>query len=70
MKMYRNFLVFLFFVPMMSCRGDLEDYCVPLQDLCDTFIYHLESRRCYKGFSLIMLGIMCTHLEGSVSYPE
>ena len=70
MKMYRNFLFFLFFLPMMSCHGDLEDYCVPLQDLCDTFSAYLESRRHYKGFSLIVLGVMCTHLEGSVSYPE
>lgn len=58
------------FLPMMSCCGDLEDYSVPLQDLCDTFITYLESRRRYKGFSLIVLGIMYTHLEGSLSYLE
>lgn len=70
MKMYRNFLLFLSFLLMMSCRGDLEGYCVPLQDPCDAFITYVESRRHCKGFSLIVLGVTCTRLEGSVSYPE
>lgn len=57
---------------MMPSLGDLEGLLVPLQDLRDTFIPDL--RRHYKGFSPIVLGVMCVYLEGYleglVPYPE
>lgn len=62
--------VSLFFLPMVSCCRDLESQCVPLQDLWDAFITYPGSGRPCKGFSLIVSGVTCIHLEGSVSYLE
>lgn len=69
-KCTETFWFSLFFLPVVSCCRDLESQCVPLQDLWDAFIAYPGSGRPCKGFSLIVSGVMCTHLEGSVSYPE